>query len=182
MILETITTPSTHTRISKNGVKHTCNSKRIVYKVQCDVCGKILHRSKGEAWKLETRSKHACSPECVGVLGGQTRALTHVPRSARRKSGYVYIGSRREHQIVMEESIGRSLLDGELVHHINGDKGDNRIDNLALCHDRKEHNRIHGQLEGLSLLLCQRGLIVFCKNCNLYFWHEDSCMLCNTDF
>ena len=46
------------------------------------------------------------------------------------------------HRYIMEQYLGRKLGYNEVVHHINGDKHDNRIENLIVM-PRGEHARLH---------------------------------------
>lgn len=47
-----------------------------------------------------------------------------------------------EHPYIMEQHLGRKLDRLECVHHINGDKRDNRLENLELM-PLSEHSRLH---------------------------------------
>jgi hypothetical protein len=53
------------------------------------------------------------------------------------QQGYVY-----EHRLVVEENIGRYLKPDEIVHHIDLDPTNNKIDNLLVL-DSSEHTTLH---------------------------------------
>ncbi|WP_328186910.1 HNH endonuclease signature motif containing protein [Marinobacter sp. OP 3.4] len=61
-------------------------------------------------------------------------ALGHPDADSK---GYI-----REHRLVAEQKLGRRIREDEIVHHLNGDKLDNRPDNLEIM-TRSEHNRHH---------------------------------------
>jgi hypothetical protein len=102
----------------------------------------------------------------------------------KTKAGYI-----REHRLVMEQKLGRYLLPSEDVDHLNGDKTDNRPENLQLMTSRSEHLRLEHQrglykpnLSRINIRrsACQRGHPYSTET--VYLWGGSRhCRTCNAE-
>lgn len=59
------------------------------------------------------------------------------------------------------QELQRPLAEKEQVHHIDGNKHNNRITNLLLCENAKTHRDIHHQMEFLIYELVARKVVRF---------------------
>lgn len=80
----------------------------------------------------------------------QTAGIKMIGRGQRRrKCSYKQLMTpqgkmMQEHRHLMELNIGRKLETNEHVHHINGIKDDNRLENLVVL-SKSEHHRLHAK-------------------------------------
>jgi len=83
----------------------------------------------------------------------QKISISHVGFRKKEKKGWIHNGRKviydseekrevLEHRYIMEKHIGRKLLRTEIIHHINENPLDNRIENLKIV-SRGEHTVIH---------------------------------------
>lgn len=92
-------------------------------KFRCKLCASKFNYSQGQDHYNWKGGRHLTSR-----LDDRGYVLIHSPNHPHKNRGnYVF-----EHRLVMEKKIGRYLLPHETVHHINGDKTDNRKENLEL--------------------------------------------------
>lgn len=143
---------------------YQCSKKYLVYpsRVKSDLergykfhfcsraCKSTWNKSVAGHWKGKSIPFYKRPNRNVkGSLNGRWKGGRRID-----KSGYVLIlrpehpqsdfhGYVREHRLVIEQKIGRYLKAGEVVHHVNNNKQDNRPENLILIGSTSEHQKLH---------------------------------------
>lgn len=94
-------------------------------------------------YSLETREKMRQSKLALLKTGWRPEGWRkYLPHRRVGGRGYAFIGQKREHQVIMENLLGRPLESNEVVHHIDGNKANNNSNNLQVM-TRGEHIKYH---------------------------------------
>lgn len=101
---------------------------RCTWEKKCEACLDTY-----QAWR-----KHQVL--CIGCYSSMQS------RKAESKNTNQYVwqvkGKVHEHRYLAEQVLGRKLQTNEVVHHINDDPKDNRLENLMVL-DRRSHSKLH---------------------------------------
>lgn len=130
---------------SLNGKKYFSRQRQFSH--ICDVCGQETISGQPS---YKTCGNSCARRKFVGEKNHQWK------NGGITGDGYKYIyvhdcpmsdfrGRIKEHRYIMYKKLGRSLKNDEHVHHINGNKLDNREENLKIV-SKSEHMAIHSKI------------------------------------
>ena len=131
-------------RVKNNSIKY-CSKKcmgeanKTGKTIKCENCGKAFYSTR----------RRFCCIECARAF-----RIKNYEHKTYKENGYIVEflngynkkGNIKQHRRIMEEYLGRRLEPDEIVHHINGDKTDNRIENLKVM-KRGAHSALHRKAE-----------------------------------
>jgi len=141
------------------------------FEIICDECGGIGYVKKSSL----SREKNYCSLSCQRKFMYRTGSNHPMYKGGDRISnGYRVILSKEHphrdrdnyvsfHRMVVEKKIGRYLTKDEVIHHLDGDKLNNDLDNLFVC-SKSQHRTLHNDLERIAYKLYKTNKIKFINN------------------
>ena len=125
----------------------------------CALCGKLFMKKRIEMhmnnfccrdhfyrWNSERISDYNRSKNPMNMPGGVLISRvrrSNMLRGRGQGKSYRKLLGRHEHRVVAESILKRPLRKDEVVHHIDGNKQNNAVDNLMVFASQAEHVKYH---------------------------------------
>jgi hypothetical protein len=128
----------------------------------CEKCGMAFHPWQGKPGRT-------CSRLCANRITGPESAAKRGDMQRGKGEGKTYgkFMGRHLHRQVAESKIGRPLAEGEVVHHIDGNKLNNHPDNIAVL----ESQAVHARLESTGRYHSEATKLK-CSEAKLKYWEH----------
>lgn len=140
--------------------------KRVREIYRCKYCQKEFYPGRKTSQYCSVECKYAAFPK-KGYKEVSFKSLTPEEQE-KFKSMFGNRTSCNEHRLVMARHLNRLLLPAEIVHHINGNKRDNSLNNLELLESRSEHPTGYGDIYYQKWQEAEREIIELSKRLEIY--------------
>ena len=94
------------------------------------------------------------TPQIEKIDEGTTKVIDSILK--KKVNGYIMVRVGNtwipEHRLVVEEHIKRQLTKDEVIHHLNSYREYNRLDNLMILKNKKQHAQFHIKLQNYGYL------------------------------
>lgn len=141
------------------------------------ITNQSLYKFLDNEWNKNNKTKIAiCEEYKIGIyMFNKICRIIRLKKQRKKKKvgdrwiskdGYPMIftenGIFPEHILIIEKKLGRKLRKNEGVHHIDGNKKNNKPENLICFKNAKEHHKkIHSSLRRSAYMLVRKGIIKF---------------------
>mgnify|MGYP003330831759 FL=1 len=132
----------------------------------CRKCSAPINGKNGQGKKKGKKYKNLQgknSPRWKGgrYINSQGYVMIFINEDGRSHNSPGFKAYRKEHTVVAERELGRSLTKEECVHHIDGNRQNNDWSNLAVINSNGHHKLCHDSLQKIGYELVKAKLIFF---------------------